>query len=385
MPTTSLRELIALYDPTLPIERASTIPAPWYTDPGLAALEERTVFARSWQLIGRIDTLREPGDYVTAEIAGEPVLAVRGGDGVLRGFFNVCRHHAAAVVSAPCGRAEHLTCPYHGWTYSLDGALESTPQFGGARDFDRAKNGLVPLPTEVFAQWVFVRLSPNGPSLAEFLTAPLVDGVRALDLESLTWLERRAYFVECNWKAYVDNYLDGGYHVPHLHHGLDSVLVPGQYTIENGARHCLQSSAIRTRDAANPTADVRSGKRAHYYWIYPNFMINWYEGVMDTNVVVPRGPDRCEVIFDYWFADTGDASRDRNLASIAVSERIQDEDAAICASVQRGLRSRSYHAGRLSPRREAGEHLFHRLVYADLSVALASHQAGGSTPPGEDP
>ena len=104
----------------------------------------------------------------------------------------------------------------------------------------------------------------------------------------------------------------------------------------------------------------KAGNRALYYWIYPNFMINWYEGAMDTNLVIPRGIDKTEVIFDFYFAGGADE------ASIAASERIQDEDVAICNSVQRGLASRAYTAGRLSARREAGEHLFHRLLHADL-------------------
>jgi choline monooxygenase len=102
-------------------------------------------------------------------------------------------------------------------------------------------------------------------------------------------------------------------------------------------------------------------------------MINWYEGVMDTNLVMPRGVDRTEVIFDYYFTDVSEGAREKNLASIAISERIQNEDVAICESVQRGLASRAYSAGRLSVRREAGEHLFHRLLYADLKLGLSSH------------
>jgi choline monooxygenase len=115
---------------------------------------------------------------------------------------------------------------------------------------------------------------------------------------------------------------------------------------------------------------VRTGDRALYFWLYPNFMINCYAGAMDTNLVIPRGPDRTEVIFDFYFADVSESARRRNLESIAVSEQIQDEDVAICASVQRGLHSRAYTAGRLSIRREAGEHLFHRLLYDDLLSGL---------------
>jgi choline monooxygenase len=116
---------------------------------------------------------------------------------------------------------------------------------------------------------------------------------------------------------------------------------------------------------------VRQGDRALYYWIYPNFMINWYRGAMDTNLVIPHGVDKTEVIFDFYFPDISDAARTRNRSSIEVGQRIQDEDVAICKSVQRGLNSRTYSTGRLSVRREAGEHLFHRLLHADLKAAVA--------------
>ena len=203
--------------------------------------------------------------------------------------------------------------------------------------------GLLPVATLAWQKWVFVKLLRQGPSELPQL--------RDLDLSNLHWVERRHYTLDCNWKVFIDNYLDGGYHVPHLHHGLNDALDYSNYTIENGERFCLQSS---------PIVKDKAGDRALYYWIYPNFMINWYEGAMDTNLVIPRGIDKTEVIFDFYFAGGADE------ASIAASERIQDEDVAICKSVQRGLASRAYTAGRLSARREAGEHLFHRLLHADL-------------------
>jgi choline monooxygenase len=183
-------------------------------------------------------------------------------------------------------------------------------------------------------------------------------------------MERRHYTFDCNWKVFVDNYLDGGYHIPYLHKGLDSVLDYSRYRIENGERFCLQSSPMVRVWAEAQTGEVRRGDRALYYWIYPNFMINWYEGVMDTNLVLPCGVDRTEVIFDFYFPEVSTEARERNTASINVGQRIQDEDTAICKSVQRGLTSRAYVAGRLSVRREAGEHLFHRLLYADLKARM---------------
>ena len=373
----TLRQIIDSYDPNAPLEVAWTIPAPWYVDERVMELERRTVFARSWQFVARVDQLQEPGQYVTAEIAGEPMVIVRGNDNVLRGFFNVCRHHATAVMTEPQGRAHQLRCPYHGWTYSLEGELKGTPDFAGVCNFDRAANGLVPVETAVWEQWVFVRLECSGAeplhgkdALQNFLGAELVDQIRRLDLGNLHWLERRHYTFDCNWKVFVDNYLDGGYHVPHLHKGLDSVLDYSKYLIENGERFCLQWSPMVTEGAESQTGAVRKGERALYYWIYPNFMINWYDGAMDTNLVLPHGVDKTEVIFEFYFPDVSEAARERNRASIGVGQRIQDEDEAICKSVQRGLNSRAYKAGRLSVRREAGEHLFHRLLYSDLKAGV---------------
>ncbi len=327
------------------------------------------VFCRSWQTVGRADQVRERGQYITAEITGEPILVVRGGDNVLRGFFNVCRHKGAAIMTEREGRTQNLRCPYHGWTYSLEGELKGTPDFAGVRNFDPSANGLIPCQTALWQNWLFVKVETHGPSLERFLGADLTGRIHKSGIENLHWLERRSYTLNCNWKVFVDNYLDGGYHVPHLHRELNSVLDYSQYTIETGERFCLQSSPIVNDRGDSDTAAVRRGDRALYFWIYPNFMINSYEGAMDTNLVIPRGIDRTEVIFDFYFETISEHAREQNLASIAVSERIQAEDVAICESVKRGLASRAYKPGRLSVRREAGEHLFHKLLYADcLSV-----------------
>ena len=360
-----LRDVLGAYDAGAALEDAFTIPGPWYTDPRVSALERRAVFGRSWQAVGRADQVATPGQYLTAEVGGEPVVVVRGSDGALRAFFNVCRHHAAAVCTEAQGTAPSLRCPYHGWTYSLEGALRGTPDFDGVKGFVREAQGLVPMAAGVWEQFVFVRVDPEGGSLEDFV-GTMAGQARPLGLSALRFVERRVYQFDSNWKVFVDNYLDGGYHVPFLHKGLDSVLDYAAYTIENGPRHCLQSSPLRDAGKDPATAAVRVGERAMYFWLYPNFMVNWYEGVMDTNLVRPLGQDRTEVVFDFYFADDGEAARAGNRASIDVGQRIQDEDTGICASVQRGLGSRAYQAGRLSVRREAGEHLFHRLLAADL-------------------
>ncbi len=158
--------------------------------------------------------------------------------------------------------------------------------------------------------------------------------------------------------------------MPHAHKGLSSVIEYTKYTIENFTTACLQSSPLSSDSESEAGVAATRQGRAFYLWIYPNFMINAYEGVMDTNFVLPLGVDKCAVVFDYYFADVSEAAATRNRESIGVSEIVQYEDEAICDSVQRGLGSRAYVAGRLSVRREAGEQLFHRLLHADLTNEL---------------
>ncbi len=362
-----LNDILTAYDAQAPLAQASTLPSSWYTDPRIYELERRAIFS-GWQVVGRCDQVAVPGAFFTIELAGEPIIIVRGSDNVLRGFFNVCRHHAAAVVTQAEGQANVLRCPYHGWTYGLDGALRGTPSFGGVCDFNKAQQGLIPIAVDTFEQFVCVRLAPSGPSLQEMLEG-FAEPAAALSLSRFRFMERRIYTVAANWKVYVDNYLDGSYHVPHLHKALSSIMEHDKYSIENGARFCLQRSPLVENAHNAEVAALRAGGDAAYYWLYPNFMLNCYRDAMDTNLVLPLGVDRTQVIFDIYCASDSEAAQANHRESVALMDRIQQEDAVICESVQRGLGSRAYEAGRLSVQREAGEHLFHRLVCADLQQA----------------
>lgn len=359
-----LSELLDAFDPETDLTAARTPPAAWYFDPEIEAAEAASVFTSSWQLVARTDQLRRPGDYVTADIAGEPVVVVRGTDGRIRGFFNVCRHHAAQVAQGPSGSVRALHCPYHGWTYDLDGTLRNAPYFEGAAVPDPADGSLRPVRVATWRDWVFACLDPEAEGLDVFL-AGVDERLSALDAGPLQYHERVTYPIDCNWKVFVDNYLDGGYHVPFLHRELAGALDITGYEIEVGERFCLQTCPTSQPDAASGT--VRAGL-AWYLWVYPNLMINLYDGLMDMNLVLPVGPERCIVHFDYYFADQDAAFRE---ASMAVADRVQREDVAICESVQRGLRSRSYDTGRLSPDREAGERRFHQVLYGNLRRTTA--------------
>src|SRR6516165_6186050 len=156
--SSSLKEILRSYDDKSPLPESHTIPASWYVDERIATLERQYVFGGSWQVVARLDQLKRPGQFVTRELAGEPIVVVCGSDGELCAFYNVCRHHAAAVVTETEGSASIFRCPYHGWSYGLDGSLRGAPEFEGVCNFDRAQNGLVPVKMAAWEQFVFVNL-----------------------------------------------------------------------------------------------------------------------------------------------------------------------------------------------------------------------------------
>lgn len=350
------------FDPALPLELARTVPNTWYFDRDHHARERRRVFGNTWQCVGRAELVADPGGFLTADVAGEPVVVVRGEDGELRAFFNVCRHRAAPVLTEPCGRVAKLRCRYHGWTYDLAGNLRGTPEFEGVCDFAKDANGLVAIPVAAWGPFVWVHLGTPREPLAAFLS-PLPDWAAARDcFAGLTWHARKTYDLACNWKVYVDNYLDGGYHVNTVHPALAGVLDYREYVTTTHGTTSLQCSPLKP--ATDDTGRTRTGDLAAYWWVFPNFMANVYAGVMDTNLVLPLGPDRCRVVFDFYFTDgTAAAFRDE---SVAVADRVQAEDVGICEDVQRGLRSSAFVSGRFSVKRENAGYHFHQLLAAAL-------------------
>ena len=343
-----------------------------YFDPELADLERRSVFA-GWQAVGRLDQLTGPGSYLTAEIAGEPVAVVRDESGTLRAFHNVCRHRAAPVLCEPYGTTSKLRCRYHGWTYDLTGRLRAAPEFDGVADFRREDFGLVPMIVDTWGATVWVHPQSAALRLADFLQ-PLPERSEKFNLGQMKWHARRSYDLACNWKVYVDNFLDGGYHVNSIHPALASVLDYTHYRTELFANTNMQISPLKPAAEDAVEGIVRTGDAANYWWVFPNFMVNLYTGVMDTNLVLPLGPDRCRVIFDFYFADG--TPTDFIAQSIAVAEQVQQEDVGICEDVQRGLRSRSFSTGRFSVRRENGGYHFHQLLARRLRNGMPADGMG---------
>jgi len=360
----NVQDEVAKFDPKQPIERASMPPASWYVSPEFYTYEQRAVLWSSWQPVCRVEQLKEPGDRVAGCFAGLPWVVARGEDDEIVAFENVCRHKASEVVPAGESQGRRLVCQYHGWVYDLQGRLRGAPRMQGAEGFAREDYSLRPLAVEVWGPWIFICRATKPDSLQERL-GPLSAELDDAGWRRLTWVETRRWTLECNWKVYVDNYLDGGYHVPILHPTLNQQLDMKSYRTELYATYNVQRSG-----ASQAEEGGRIGDGAIYAWVYPNFMLNRYGPCLDSNWVVPLGPDRCEVVYDFFFdATEGPEARAAIEASIAQSDITQREDVYISEAVQRGLASSTYSPGRYAPAVEIAEHQFHRLLAADYRRA----------------
>jgi choline monooxygenase len=346
------------------LSRAQTPPASWYLDPEALARENETIFGATWQLAGHTDQVREPGDYFTCTVSNEPLVVARGMDGVVRAFSNVCRHRAGPVARGS-GSRKSLQCAYHGWTYGMDGALLTTPEFEGVQCFERSQVRLPEVRVATWAPFVFVNLKASAPDLTDVL-GTIPEETRHLPLGRMRLFKKVDYEVACNWKVYVDNYLEG-YHIPLVHPGLFREIDYSAYRVETGAYHSKQHAPVR-RKASDDSLYRRNLKEgvepeALYYWMFPNLMLNLYPDNLQTNVILPLGHDRTLTRFEWFVSDEHRPGLEAEFArSYAFSDEVQREDIAICEAVQRGLRSSTYRSGRYSVQRENGLHHFHGLL-----------------------
>lgn len=350
------------FDPALPIEAARTPPASWYDSADLATLERRALFRRRWMAVGRAEQVAGPGRYFAGRLCDDAYVVLRDERGELRALHNVCRHHGAELCSGE-GRVRALVCPYHAWSYDLRGELLRAPGLPEASFAAHGRPRLPAIRVSEHAPLVFLDLGGSADPLAELL-APFARLCPPEELAALRFVARRVFRVECNWKVYVENYLDGGYHVGHLHRELASELDLASYRTQVHGPLALQVC-----EARGPGSE-RIGAGAVYAWLHPNLMLNRYGPVLDTNIVLPLGPSACEVVFDYWLEPAAAADPAFVEGCLAASERVQREDEAICESVQRGMRSPSYGRGLYAPRVEGAMHHFHRLLAADLLAEL---------------
>jgi choline monooxygenase len=339
------------------LARATTLPAAWYGGATQWERERRAIFGREWLMIGHEAELPEAGSYLTDTIAGWPVFVIRDREGQLRGFHNVCRHRAGPILWDGKGQCDILRCRYHGWVYDTEGNLRRTPEFGDAAGFDKQDYGLFPIEVGVWRGLVFVNLDAGA--------APLERAMAALSAETAPWPmesyifhSRAEHEIACNWKTYVDNYAEG-YHVKDVHPGLDREIDAKQYQVILKDRHTVHQAP--QRHGAN-----YSGL---WLWRFPNLALNIYSTGMNIERMIPIGPNRTRLIYNFFFQDVSEAAAPTIQAALDVAAQMTSEDIRICEAVQRNLDSGIYETGRLSPRHENGVWYFQKLVREALAAA----------------
>ena len=350
-----LEKKLSMFNPNLEREDATAIPLFWYYDPDIYNAEQ-AVLRQNWVGVGRTGEAAAHRSYFTLKVAEEPIAVWRDQD-TIRAFLNSCRHRATQLL--PNGKMlpdDTVKCPYHGWTYDLKGQLRRAPELGKVNGFSRDGYSLIPFEVDTWGPIVFVRMEPGKEVLSNVL-APMMQQTVDKELSSLKWAERREYEIACNWKVYVDNFLDGGYHIPQIHPELAKALNYPQYRTEVFEYCSLQHSPVK--NAEDPIASVRQGSDAMYWCVFPNVMANIYHGAMDTNIVIPTAIDRCKVIFDFYFSD----KRDKSFIQTYIdgSHKVQLQDMSVCEDVQQGLKSRFGKPGPYAKREEGVLH-FHRLL-----------------------
>lgn len=335
------------------LSKASTLPSSWYQQPDFYARELRNLWPSTWQLVARQDQLAQDGCYVTVRVGFENVVVVNS-DGVIKAFSAVCRHRAGAVASG-CGKTTRLICQYHNWMYSLDGKLINAPEFNGVENFKKEDVALPPWQVGQWGPLIFVARQPL-MSFAEFM-GKIPGELEYFSPAHVVHAKTKDYPVRCNWKVYVDNYLEG-YHLQAVHPELSRELDYGRYEVVTHKWYSSQQAPAK--NTAQFYADGNT-PGAHYFWLYPNLMLNIYQGLIQTNVVIPIDNESCVVRFE-WYIKNGEMTSEKLDELVQFSDLIQEQDRLICESVQQNLASQDYSQGRYSVRRENGVHHFHGLL-----------------------
>ena len=352
--------------------KSYTIPANYYIDPAIYEREKEAIFFKAWTYAAHVSQLEASGDYVTVRIADQNIVVMRGQDGVLRAFYNVCSHRAHELLQG-CGRAKLITCPYHAWTYHTDGRLRSAVGQKRVDGFEAEEFALKQVRVEEYAGFVFVNLDPDAPALAT-QAGTLSEDIKGYcaDVPALKFAHRLTYEIKANWKNVVDNFLEC-YHCSIAHPAFVDLVDIKNYKTET---FDIYSSHISPAGRADNTAyRIPDGPSSNFaaWWLWPNVTFNVFPGPANITVlhIQPTGPETTLEHFDFFFAEST-PSDDERQAIEYLDKVLQPEDIGLVESVQRGLHSRGYNQGRLmvdkdrSYNSEHGLHHFHALVLKSL-------------------
>ncbi len=343
----------------LPIEEAKTIPSDWYYDKNIFDIERKKIFLKSWHLIGSESLVPNTGDTIIKEILNQPIILSRHKDKSIKAFYNVCQHRGGPLLRKDDCIAV-FQCKYHGWIYNINGELKKTREFKGVKNFKSENYNLKPISLKSWMGLIFITFGAKDEIFFDQLEE-IKNQISPFDFSSFLYHSRVSYSIKCNWKTYVDNYLEG-YHIPFIHPRLNKLVDYKSYKTELFSNYSLQSAPI------DPTlspykSNTGSKNLAYYYTLFPNILLNIAPGRLQTNIIEPVSSKSCLVHFDYYFEEIDD---DILKNDFEFSEEIQQEDIQICEEVQKGLESKGYDQGRISIQSEKGLHHFQSILKRGL-------------------
>ena len=343
------------------IENQFTLPSKWYFENSYMEREKTEIFLKEWQLVGSRTQIRNSGEILVAEVANNPVIVICQKDNTLKAFYNVCQHRGGPLAYENCSVSK-LQCKYHGWVYELNGDLKNARGFNEA-ELNVEDFGLQPIHVTEWMGQVVVNVS-NSPldlnqhiDVIKTLTSPI-------DFSDYVFKFRESYQIRCNWKVYMDNFLEG-FHIPFVHPELNKVIDYKSYKTEIYERFSLQWCPLDSELSPYGKSANSEENKAFYFTIYPNIILNIAPGRLQTNIVEPKSSKTCVVHFDYHFDNPEEADIEQDAD---FSEMVQQEDILIYENVQKGLESKGYDKGKFSPLNEQGVFHFQSLVKSSLNL-----------------
>jgi phenylpropionate dioxygenase-like ring-hydroxylating dioxygenase large terminal subunit len=324
-----------------------TLPFDWYSNPDVLRLERERIFHSAWQYAGRADQVAEPGSFFSCDAGGIPVVVVRDKEGSLRAFLNVCRHRGSIVCEGE-GRRETLQCPYHAWTYGLDGSLRAAPRTEREPGFDRSQLGLMPVQVDAWGPFVFVNPDTDAPPLADHLgELPELIAAAGLDLDSLRFLKRSTSEYSANWKVCCENFLEC-YHCQIAHPAFSKVVDVSvdAYELEESGLFSTQYGPVREtwKGDFDPRGPIERGQ---FHFLWPNVTVNVMPGWPNLSIgpIVPTGPETTARFLDYFIGPEVDQAWIHDMLDF--DDQVGAEDRVLVERVQKGLRGGGIEHGRL--------------------------------------
>ena len=336
----------------------ASLEANYYDDPEIFSLEQRTIFTKNWIFVAPVSELSHSGDFVTDEIAERPVVIIRNNEGDIRGYYNLCRHRASVLCRERQGNRKVFVCPYHSWSYTLDGQLKNCPGFEHEIKSRQLEMNLIPIRVEVWNELVFVCLDDTAPDLKTWMGDVLEIAERFPGVKEMEYEARLQNQGEVNWKTYSDNSAEG-YHLDSVHKSLSLALVPDQTDIRN-----YENGGFTGFDVTYKGDSGQAHSKGFWIYKFPGLLLHFSENSFNIERVLPKAPVKTEIHRWFWFMP--EVHKTQRQETVEFSNVVMDEDMEICFQVQRNLAGGIYKQGLLSKEREPGTVFFQSLVREHL-------------------